>query len=147
MRSQHPELARPLKRCFLLIERLCRLLLGPGLRLGARWNRLVETAKTHKKRGKAGKKWARYGRKRVKEPGSPREQRIREPGLVHNRSKVFVKVRRSLGRVDETVAVDRDLSAASLLVPQHVTVGDVLSPQRYLATAVSRPFLPQISPI
>ena len=31
-----------------------------------------------------------------------REQRIREPGLVHNCCKVFVKVLRALGRVDET---------------------------------------------
>ena len=33
----------------------CRLFLGPGFRLGARWNRLVETVKTRKKRGKRGK--------------------------------------------------------------------------------------------
>ena len=45
----------------------CRLFLGPGFRLGARWNRLVETVKTRKKREKTGKKWARYGLKRVKE--------------------------------------------------------------------------------
>ena len=45
--------------------------LGPGFRLGARWNRLVETVKTRKKREKTGKKWARYGLKRVKESGSP----------------------------------------------------------------------------
>ena len=36
--------------------------LGPGFRLVARWNRLVETVKTRKKRGKTGgkrgKKWA-----------------------------------------------------------------------------------------
>ena len=32
----------------------CRLFLGPGFRLGARWNRLVETVKTRKKRGKTG---------------------------------------------------------------------------------------------
>ena len=45
----------------------CRLFLGTGFRLGARWNRLVETVKTRKKRGKTGKKWARYGlRKRVR---------------------------------------------------------------------------------
>ena len=43
----------------------CRLFLGPGFRLGARWNRLVETVKTRKKREKTGKKWARYGLKRV----------------------------------------------------------------------------------
>ena len=42
-----------------------RLFLGPGLRLGARWNRLGKTVKTRKKRGKTGKKWARYGLKRV----------------------------------------------------------------------------------
>ena len=45
----------------------CRLFLGPGFRLAARWNRLVETVKTRKKRGKTGEKWARYGLKRVKE--------------------------------------------------------------------------------
>ena len=45
----------------------CRLFLGPGFRLGARWNRLVETVKTHKKRGKTGKKWARYGLRSVKD--------------------------------------------------------------------------------
>ena len=36
----------------------CRLFLGPGFRLGARWNRLVETVKTRKngkKRGKNGR--------------------------------------------------------------------------------------------
>ena len=33
----------------------CRLFLGPGFRLGARWNRLVETVKTRKKREKRGK--------------------------------------------------------------------------------------------
>ena len=49
----------------------CRLFLGPGFRLAARWNRLGETVKTRKKRGKTGKKWARYGLKRVKESGSP----------------------------------------------------------------------------
>ena len=41
--------------------------LGPGFRLGARWNRLVETVKTRKKWEKTGKKWARYSLKRVKE--------------------------------------------------------------------------------
>ena len=39
----------------------CRLFLGPGFRLGACWNRLGETVKTRKKRGKTGKEWARYG--------------------------------------------------------------------------------------
>ena len=43
----------------------CRLFLGPGFRLAARWNRLVETVKTRKKREKTGKKWARYGLKNV----------------------------------------------------------------------------------
>ena len=45
----------------------CRLFLGPGFRLGARWNRLVETVKTRKKREFSGKKWARYGLKGVKD--------------------------------------------------------------------------------
>ena len=48
-----------------------RLFLGPGFRLGARWNRLAETAKTRKKREKTEKKWARYGLKSAKESGSP----------------------------------------------------------------------------
>ena len=50
----------------------CRLFLGPGFRLGARWNRLIKTVKTRKKRDKTGKKWARYGLKGVKEGSSPR---------------------------------------------------------------------------
>ena len=41
------------------------LFLGPGFRLAARWNRLGEAVKTHKKRENTGKKWARYGLKRV----------------------------------------------------------------------------------
>ena len=32
----------------------CRPFLGPGFRLAARWNRLGETVKTRKKRGKTG---------------------------------------------------------------------------------------------
>ena len=56
MRSEPPELARPLKRCFLLFGHLCRLFLGPGFRLGARWNRLAETVKTRKTREKTGDK-------------------------------------------------------------------------------------------
>ena len=39
--------------------------LGPGFWLGARWNRLGETVETRKKRGKTGKKWARYGLRSV----------------------------------------------------------------------------------
>ena len=38
--------------------------------LRARWNRLVQTAKTRKKRGKMGGKWARYGPKRVNKEGT-----------------------------------------------------------------------------
>ena len=45
----------------------CRLFLGPGFRLAARWNRLGETVKTRKKREKTGQKWARYGLKGVKD--------------------------------------------------------------------------------
>eukprot|EP01045_Picozoa_sp_COSAG04_P022115 COSAG04_NODE_2456_length_4092_cov_3.629101_2_plen_306_part_00 len=45
----------------------CRLFLGPGFRLAALWNRLVETVKTRKKREKTGEKWARYGLKGVKD--------------------------------------------------------------------------------
>ena len=54
MRSEHPELARPPKRC-----------LGALDTVSWPWNRLGETVKTRKKRGKTGKKWARYGLKRV----------------------------------------------------------------------------------
>ena len=39
--------------------RACRLFLGPGFRLAARWNRLVETVKTRKKREKNGGKKGR----------------------------------------------------------------------------------------
>ena len=51
----------------LLFGHPCRLFLGPGSWLVARWNRLGEAVKTRKKRGKTGKKWARYGLKGVKE--------------------------------------------------------------------------------
>ena len=50
----------------------CRLFLGPGFRLAARWNRLVETVKTRKKREKTGRKWARYSLKGVKDGSQPR---------------------------------------------------------------------------
>ena len=43
----------------------CRLFLGPGFRLGARWNRLGQAVKTRKKREKTGGKWARYGLRSV----------------------------------------------------------------------------------
>ena len=59
MRSQHPELARPEKRYFLLVPAVC----VPGFRLVARWNNLVETVKTRKNTGNNGGKWARYGLK------------------------------------------------------------------------------------
>ena len=45
----------------------CRLFLGPGFRLAARWNRLGETVKTRKQREKTGKKWPRYSLRSVKE--------------------------------------------------------------------------------
>ena len=60
-----PGVSWPPKRCFLLFGHLCRLFLGPGFRLAARWNRLVKTGKTREKRGKTGEKWARYGLKNV----------------------------------------------------------------------------------
>ena len=92
MRSERPELARPLERCFRLFGHPCRLFLGPGFRLAARWNRLGEAVKTHKKREKTGKKWARYGRKGVKESGSP-DQAVenlvwREPLAILDRLQV-----------------------------------------------------------
>ena len=43
------------------------IFLGPGFRLAACWNRLVETVKTRKKREKTGGKWARYSLRSVKE--------------------------------------------------------------------------------
>ena len=52
--------------------RSCRLFLGPGFRLGARWNRLGEPVKTRKKREKTGKKWPRYSLRSVKEGSCPR---------------------------------------------------------------------------
>ena len=69
MRSQHPELARPLS-------------LGPGFRLVARWNRLGETVKTRKKRGKTGKKWARYSLRSVGSRGITRVKRARLSWLL-----------------------------------------------------------------
>jgi len=42
-----------------------RLFLGPGFRLGPRWNRLVETVKTRKERRKTGQEWARYSLRSV----------------------------------------------------------------------------------
>ena len=38
------------------------LFLGPGFRVGARWNRLVEAVKTRKQREKTGGKWATFWR-------------------------------------------------------------------------------------
>ena len=50
------------------------LFLGPGFRLGARWNRLVEAVKTRKKREKTGKKWARYDLNNVNTGRDRRDQ-------------------------------------------------------------------------
>ena len=50
------------------------MFLGPGFRLGARWNRLGEAVKTRKKREKTGGKWARYGLKRVNTGRDRRDQ-------------------------------------------------------------------------
>ena len=44
--------------------------LGPGFRLGARWNRLGQAVKTRKKREKTGQKWARYGLRSVNKEGT-----------------------------------------------------------------------------
>ena len=52
------------------METSCRLYLGPGFRLGARWSLLGETVKTRKKREKTGKKWARYGLRSVNKEGT-----------------------------------------------------------------------------
>ena len=69
MRSEHPELARPPKRCFLLFGHPCRLFLGPGFRLVARWNRLGEAVKTRKKREKNGEKMGEIRSKRCEGVG------------------------------------------------------------------------------
>ncbi len=66
--------------------------LGPGFRLGARWNRLGEAVKTRKKRDFSGKKWARDGLRSVNKEGTAGitcQRRRRgggsgdQPGLVH----------------------------------------------------------------
>ena len=65
MRSQHPELARPAKQLWAPLP--------PSLGPGPAWGSLAplgETEKARKNGGKTGKKWARYGQKRVKESGS-----------------------------------------------------------------------------
>ena len=54
LRCEPPELARPLKRCWLLFGHPCRLFLDPGFRLAARWNRAVETKKREKTGGEMG---------------------------------------------------------------------------------------------
>ena len=73
MRSEHPELARPPKRCFLLFESRhghpCRLFLGPGFRLAARWNRLGEPVKTRKKTRKNGEKMGKIRPKKCEGVG------------------------------------------------------------------------------
>ena len=55
----------------------CRLFLGPGLRLGARWNRLVETVRTRKEREKTGGKWARHGLRSVAGRELTKDQLVR----------------------------------------------------------------------
>ena len=55
------------------------LFLGPGFRLGARWNRFGSAVKTHKKRGKTGGKWARYGLRSVKEEASLKDPTAAPP--------------------------------------------------------------------
>ena len=57
--------------------------LGPGFWLGARWNRLGEAVKTRKKREKTGKKWARYGLKRVNTGRDRRDQLDNDPMSVY----------------------------------------------------------------
>ena len=54
----------PEKRCLRLFGHLCRLFLGPGFRLAARWNRLCEAVKIHKKREKNGGKMGEIRSKR-----------------------------------------------------------------------------------
>ena len=53
-----------------LFGHLCRLFLGPGSWLVARWNRLGEAVKTRERRGKTGKKWPRYGLRSVNKEGT-----------------------------------------------------------------------------
>ena len=102
MRSQHPELARPPKRCLLLFGHPCRLFLGPGFRLVARWNRLGEAVQTHKTREKTEKKWARYGLKRVNKRGERRDHLDPPPLRVPERLttvRCFAKVHPVRARV------------------------------------------------
>ena len=73
MRSEHPELARPPKRCFLLFGHPCRLFLGPGFWLVARWNRLGEAVKTRKKREKNGEEMGEIWPKKC---GQGRDRRL-----------------------------------------------------------------------
>ena len=69
MRSEHPELARPPKRCFLLFGHPCRLFLGPGFWLVARWNRLGEAVKTRKNRETNGEEMGEIRSKRCEGVG------------------------------------------------------------------------------
>ena len=53
---------------------LAPLFLGPGFRLGARWNRLVETVKTRKKTGKNGEKMGEIRPKTCEQGRDRRDQ-------------------------------------------------------------------------
>ena len=90
------------------------LFLGPGFRFWARWNRLGEAVKMHKKREFSGKKWARYGLKGVKGSGSPGDQ-ARAVRLT-----LGVLVRRE---VEPSVGL-RDPVAAQIEERQHPRGGD-----------------------
>ena len=84
-----------------LFGRPCRRFLGPGFRFGACWNRLGETVRTRKKRGKMGEKWARYGPKRVKESGSPGSVPVEKGRLEAGEARALWGWQRAGKSVDE----------------------------------------------
>ena len=63
-----------------LFGRPCRLFLGPGFRLAARWNRLGETMKTRKKREKNGEEMGEIWPKKC-EQGRDRRDQLAPPLL------------------------------------------------------------------
>ena len=67
MRSQHPELARPPKRCLGALDTVS----WPWIPVLGSLEPPRRDGENAQKTGKNGEKWARYGLKRVKESGSP----------------------------------------------------------------------------
>ena len=68
MRSQHPELARPEKRCLGALAAVSRPWVPAWGSLEPPRQDGEDAQKTGKNGEKTGKRWARYGLKRVKEP-------------------------------------------------------------------------------